>query len=274
MAAIAARILRVDTAGDRELRTGAAGGAGRPWSRRTPSPSAPPACRRIRPPGRCRQFRRSSTQRPGRSRRSRRAAAWRRSPARPAACTSCAASTFKPRTSRPLPPILACPNAAPCFCLPVHPPLHRVDIHEGQYVRAGQQRCSAGQLRQEPPADLLQLPHVPQVNAAGTTPASTVRAYRRTAPASRRGAASPCHRCCPRRRSSRPPGTRSSPGVHAHGRAIRTCSAASTPRPPARQAITGPAQHATPVRVIKPRVDLRQLMQQSHFEVSSPARRR
>ena len=41
--------------------------------------------------------------------------------------------------------------------MPVDPPLHRVDVHERELVRAGQQRRLPGQFRQQLPARRLQL---------------------------------------------------------------------------------------------------------------------
>ena len=47
-----------------------------------------------------------------------------------------AASAFSPRTSTVLPWILVCPNGA-LLVMPVDPPLHRVDVHEGQLSAPG-----------------------------------------------------------------------------------------------------------------------------------------
>jgi hypothetical protein len=64
---------------------------------------------------------------------------------------------------------------------------------------------------QLPPDDLLQLQHTPPGKRAQERPQRGRRPDpRRTGPASRRAAAGPGHRCCPRRHPSRPPRTRSS----------------------------------------------------------------
>ena len=52
------------------------------------------------------------------------------------------------------------PERRPLLLVSGHPFLLRVDIDEGQHVLAGQQRRPAGQLRQELPVQLLQLPGV------------------------------------------------------------------------------------------------------------------
>ena len=48
--------------------------------------------------------------------------------------------------------------------------LLRVDVKEGEHVRAGQQRGAAGQLRQKLPVDLLQLQRVPPGEGAQERP--------------------------------------------------------------------------------------------------------
>jgi len=58
------------------------------------------------------------------------------------------------------------------------------------------------------------------------------RGSRRTAPASRRAAAGPCHRCCPHPRSSQQPGSEpSGPAFTPHRWPIRTCSSTRAARP-------------------------------------------
>ena len=50
--------------------------------------------------------------------------------------------------------------------VPVDPFLHRADVHKGHGVLAGQQRGTAGQVRQQQPAHLLHLQHVPSGESA------------------------------------------------------------------------------------------------------------
>jgi hypothetical protein len=56
------------------------------------------------------------------------------------------------------------------FLVAVDPALHRVDVHERELVRAGQQRRQPGQLREQLPADLLQLAGIPPGERAQERP--------------------------------------------------------------------------------------------------------
>ena len=62
------------------------------------------------------------------------------------------------------------PERGALLLVSVDPPLDRVDVHEGQLIRAGQQPQCAGQLRQQLPACPLQLPTLPQVNERRNEP--------------------------------------------------------------------------------------------------------
>ncbi len=79
----------------------------------------------------------------------------------------------------------------------------------------GSKRSPGGQVRQELAVHLQQLQYV----APGERPSERPRCGRRPDPAEqpgteRRAAAHPCHRCCPRRRLSRPPGRNLELRVH------------------------------------------------------------
>ena len=74
-----------------------------------------------------------------------------------------AASAFSPRTSSDLALDLGVPEPGALLVVAVDPFLHRVDVHERQHVLAGQQRRTAGQLRQQLPVHRLQLATFPQV---------------------------------------------------------------------------------------------------------------
>jgi len=52
------------------------------------------------------------------------------------------------------------PERRALFLVPVDAALHRVDVHERELVRAGQQRRQPGQFRQQLPACRLQLPDI------------------------------------------------------------------------------------------------------------------
>ena len=153
--------------------------------------------------------------------------------------------------------------------VPVDPLLHRVDVDERQHVLAGQQRGAAGQLGQQQPVHLPQLEHVPPgERRAGTSPAWTAPGPRRTAPASPRAAAGPGHRCCPPRAII--PATRQGTfrcGVHPApvGDGHVLTGQRGQARPLGQRHHRHQARPRHQIRVIKRRVDLRQLMQQSHL---------
>ena len=152
--------------------------------------------------------------------------------------------------------------------MPVDPLLHRVNVDERQHVRAGQQRCAAGQLRQQQPVHLPQLEHVPP----GERAQERAQRGRRPDPAEQRR-----HRPVPQQvhvvDAVRP---RDHPGHQAGHLQVRVHPAPVSDG----HVLTGQRGQASPlgqrhhrhqarprheIRVIKRRVDLGQLMQQSHL---------
>lgn len=58
------------------------------------------------------------------------------------------------------------PETRALLLRPVNPFLHRVQVQEGQHIRAGQQRCARGEAGQQRPVHLLDLADVSPVQAA------------------------------------------------------------------------------------------------------------
>jgi hypothetical protein len=143
-----------------------------------------------------------------------------------------------------------------------------VDIDKGQRLLAGQQRRAPGQLRQQQPVHLAQLQHVPPGERAQERP----QRGRRPDPAEQRR-----HRAVPQQvqvidavRTADHPGHDAG---HFH-LGVHPAPAADADMPGHQVTQAGPLgqshhrDHARlrhQIRVIKRRVDLRQIMQQSHL---------
>ena len=146
--------------------------------------------------------------------------------------------------------------------------LLEVDVQEGQHVRAGQQRRADGQLRQELPVHLLHLQHVPPGEGAQERP----KRGRRADTAKQRGhgaVAQQIHVLD----VARPGGHPGHQAGHLHLRVhpARPAEPDMLPHQAAQARPLGEGHHRDQarlrhqMRVIKRRVDLRQLMQQSHL---------
>jgi len=88
-----------------------------------------------------------------------------------------AASTFRAAHQQALAADLRVPERRALLGVPVDPFLLGVDIDEGQDIRPGQQRGTAGQLRQDLPVDQVnERRNDPSVDGARISPNSTGRA--------------------------------------------------------------------------------------------------
>jgi hypothetical protein len=152
--------------------------------------------------------------------------------------------------------------------VPVDTLLHRVDVQEGHGVLAGQQRGPAGQVCQQQPAYLLHLQHV----SPGEGAQERAQRGRRPDPAGQRR-----HRPMPQhvhvidtvRPGDHPSSQARDLQVRVHpagaGDPDMLCHQVRQPRPLRQGHHRDQARPRHEVRVIKRRVRLRQIMQQSHL---------
>jgi len=152
-----------------------------------------------------------------------------------------AASTFRAAHQQALAADLRVPERRALLGVPVDPFLLGVDIDEGQDIRPGQQRGTAGQLRQDLPVDLAQLKDIAPGERAQERPQ---RGRRADIPEQhRQGAVTQQPMSSMLSAPAAIPAARQAiftGAVTPHGRAIRTCSAARSPRPArCARAITG-----------------------------------
>jgi hypothetical protein len=147
-------------------------------------------------------------------------------------------------------------------------PLKGGDVNEGKHIRPGQQRSVAGQFRQELPVDFLELQDVPPGEGTQERP----QRGRRPDPAEqhRHGAVAQQAHVVDAVRSRGHPGDQA-PDLHLGINPARPADPDMLCGQLAQSGPLGETQHRNQarlrheMRVIKRRVDLRQLMQQSHL---------
>jgi hypothetical protein len=160
------------------------------------------------------------------------------------------------------------PERRALLSVPVDPLLLGIHVHEGEHISTGQQRGAAGQLRQNQPVDLLQLQHVPP----GEGPQERPQGGRCPDPAEQRGqGAVPQHvHVIDAVRAGDHPGHQA-PSLHRRVHPARPADPDMLPyqltqaSPPSQGHDRDQARPRHQMRVIKPHIDLRQLMQQSHL---------